>query len=239
MMKREKKEGKISQAPNYVLAAFIIIILVAFIYSFTFNVENKNLVVRFDMLSKAIGILIIGIVVYTVYLIIKNQNKNEENLIRQNSFKISQDLYNNIASEMMKYFPETLFLYNEIMDLGYNTQELEKTIKYDPYKRAMLENYFANILLESLENWINLRKYITSTENGWRYSFYLQFKSPIMQKIWDQNQFIYDNATNDFIRSLIDISKQQEKEKFNDDQALNMVKKIQIGKLSGEREKGF
>jgi hypothetical protein len=233
--KKQTVFTKISKAPNLILIAFIVIILITIIYSFTFNIDNKNLVLRFNILSKGIGILVI----YAVYLTIRHQNKNEENLIRQNSFKISQDLYNNTVSEMMKYFPETLFLYSEINGMGYDIPKLEKEIQYNPYKREILESYFGNILLENLENWINLRQYITSTEAGWRWAFYIQFTSPILTKIWEQNQFIYDKATNQFIRDLKQIAKKQEKEKFNDDEAFNLVKKITIGKLAGEREKGL
>lgn len=227
-----------------ILSTFQIVFLLVFgiliIYTLTVNLENKKSITRFDIIAKGIGILTLVVLVYTAYINERHNNKIQEDIIRQNSYQISKNFYTDMMNQMKNDFPESYFIFNEIeLAEEKSTEELEKEIPHNPYKRRMLENYYSNLILENLENWISLRKYLTASEAGWLMSFYYQLQSPMVQSIWIIYQDEYDPATNNLVKEFIRIGNEAKEKDLSDKQVYKKVTSINIDKLIGEKEKGL
>jgi hypothetical protein len=219
---------------------FLLVFSMLLIFSFTVNLENKRSITRFDIIAKGIGILTLVVLVYTAYINERHNSKIQEDIIRQNSYQISKNFYTDMMNQMKGDFPESYFIFNEIEQAeDLSTEELEKLLPHNQYKRRMLENYYANLILENLENWISLRKYLTASEGGWLMSFYYQLQSPIVQATWENYQNEYDPATNSLVKQFISIGEQAKKENLTDEQVYKKVTSINIEKLVGEKEKGL
>lgn len=226
-------------SPVY-LGVFYVIVVVLLYYVMTVNLKNIESTTRFDLLTKAINVFTVVLLIFTIYINVDNNNRIQEDAIRQNSYAISKNFYTDMMSQMKADFPESVFFFNEIEQMPIaSPEELERTVKYDPIKRKMIENYYSNLILENIENWINLRGYLTTTEAGWLMNFYYQFKSPTLLKLWNEYKDEYDDATNNLIQDFIDISNIQKEKNLSDEQVLELIKKINVEKLTEEKKLGI
>ena len=65
---------------------------------------------------------------------------------------------------------------------------------------------------------------------SWVKTFYYEFSSPILQKIWGNLKDTYSPWTNEIIQKYIDISKQAKKEKWSDYEIDKALLKIDFSK---------
>jgi hypothetical protein len=87
--------------------------------------------------------------------------------------------------DMIKYFPETYILYNQIDTFDDRPEDvILKEIKPDMNKMRILNYYFCEILILNLENFITLKKYLTEADHiSWVLAFYYQSQSKIFRDV--------------------------------------------------------
>ena len=100
-------------SPVY-LGVFYVIVIVLLYYVMTVNLKNIESTTRFDLLTKAINVFTVVLLIFTIYINVDNNNRIQEDAIRQNSYAISKNFYTDMMSQMKADFPESVFFFNEI-----------------------------------------------------------------------------------------------------------------------------
>ena len=214
LWQREKVRKGID--PRFSVFIVVAVILMA-IYVSYLDVNNKR-GVQFDAFSKGFSIISFILVVYVIFINVEHNAKIEEQTNRQQTFNISKDLYINLVNKLSHNYPETYFLDNEIQQFDERTtEELEKIIKYDPNKRKMLEDFYCSALIQQLEDFLTLKKYLVVNQFSWIKTFYYQYYSKILQKRWNELKDTYSPSTNKIIQQFIDIKNKADKEGWSDE----------------------
>ena len=209
------------------LILILIIILIILVYKYS---NNKKIVNGLDSFSKGFSVINFILVIYIIYINVEHNSNNEERANRQESYKITESLWANTMKNMIEYFPETYIIYNQIDTFDdRNEEEILKDIKPNIYKMKQLNYYFSGILIQNLENFITLRKYLTTVDHiSWLITFYYQFQSKIVQENWSKTYLSYSPGVNKIIQQFIDIGKKVEKENLSEENFIMLLKNIKF-----------
>lgn len=204
--------------PPILIALLIISIIVMFIFVFKTkpdSVEQK----QFDTLSKGFSIISVLMLVYVIYINVDYNAVYQENTIRNNSYKISKELYIDIIEKMIDKLPESYFILNEVESIDDRPEEeLLKIIPHDPNKRRAVDNFFCSIIIENFENFLSLKKYLVVEQFAWILTFYYQFQAPSIIKYWTEWKDTYSPIANVVIEQFIQIYNFQKKYDLTDEQ---------------------
>ena len=218
---------------NFLISFFILAVVMIF---FIMKSDPGSIgIKKFDNLSNGFNVLSVVLLVYVIYITIQHNSKIEEQTVRHQSFLISKEFYMDIYDKMAHDFPETYFLYNELGPFDdRTTKEIEKSgdIKYNPQKRAILEEYYSGALIELFENFLSFKRYLIVNHFSWVKTFYYQFESAILREYWENLKDTYSPSTNEIIQQYIDISKEADKNNWSDEQVNKALLDIDFSKTT-------
>jgi hypothetical protein len=201
---RRKEWSEINPIIQYGFFALLILLIIGTAYISL----QSSLIQRLDILQKLFLVVSTFLVIYVLFLNVDFNTRTEEARTRENDLKLSEVLYTKIIREMLEYFPESIFIYNEIAPFDpRSTEELEKVVKYDPLKRKAVEEYFANVLIGNFENLMTMNKYIVGADMGWWLTYYYIFQSAIIQRVWKNVYIFFPPEMIYLVNNFIEIGK--------------------------------
>lgn len=208
---------KISISPSLIILLFISILA---IFVFVFKTSPDSIVQKqFDTLSKGFSIISVLMLVYVIYINVDYNATFQENTIRNNSYKISKELYIDIIEKMIDKLPESYFILNQVETFDDRSEEeLVKIIPHDPNKRLAIDDFFSSIIIENFENFLSLKKYLVIEQFSWILTFYFQFQAPIIIAYWSRWKDTYSPIVNIVIEQFIQIFNFQKKYDLTDEQ---------------------
>lgn len=212
-----------------IVALVILLIILLSVVSIRYS-KSENFMKANDIFSKGFTVINFVLIIYVIYINIQYNSSNDERANRQESYKISKFLWSDTMDNMVKYFPDTYIFYNQIDKFDERTEdEIMKDIKPNQSKMNLLNYYFSNIIVQNLEDFINLKKYLTTVDHiSWMVTFYTMFQSSILQKNWIKVQLAFAPNTSNVIQQFVDIGKKAKEENLNDEQVVELLKKVQL-----------
>lgn len=212
-----------------IIALVILLIIFLSVVSIRYS-KSENFMRSNDIFSKGFTVINFILIIYVIYINIQYNSSNDERANRQESYKISKFLWSDTMDNMIKYFPDTYIFYNQIDKFDERTEEeIMKDIKPNQSKMNLLNYYFSNIIVQNLEDFINLKKYLTTVDHiSWMVTFYNIFQSKILQKNWIKVQLAFSPNTSKVIQQFVDIGKKVKEENLNDEQLVELIKKVQL-----------
>jgi hypothetical protein len=212
-----------------VISLVVILIITLTILTFKFS-GNERFIKANDIFSKGFAVINFVMIIYIIYINIEYNSNNDERANRQESYKISKYLWSDTIDNMVKYFPETYIFYNQLGPFDSRTEEeILKDINPNKSKMEMLNYYFSNLIIQNLEDFLNLRKYLTTADHlSWLVTFYEMFQSKILQKNWNDVKSTFSKNTTIVIQQFVDISDRQDKEKLTEQQVEELLKKVKL-----------
>ena len=212
-----------------IVALVILLIIFLSVVSIRYS-KSENFMRSNDIFSKGFTVINFVLIIYVIYINIQYNSNNDERANRQESYKISKFLWSDTMDNMVKYFPDTYIFYNQIDKFDERTEEeIMKDIKPNQSKMNLLNYYFSNIIVQNLEDFINLKKYLTTVDHiSWMITFYTMFQSNILQKNWIKVQLAFSPNTSNVIQQFVDIGKKAKEENLNDEQVIELLKKVQL-----------
>lgn len=212
-----------------IVALVILLIILLSVVSIRYS-KSENFMKANDIFSKGFTVINFVLIIYVIYINIQYNSSNDERANRQESYKISKFLWSDTMDNMVKYFPDTYIFYNQIDKFDERTEdEIMKDIKPNQFKMNLLNYYFSNIIVQNLEDFINLKKYLTTVDHiSWMVTFYTMFQSSILQKNWIKAQLAFAQNTSNVIQQFVDIGKKAKQENLNDEQVVELLKKVKL-----------
>lgn len=184
---------------------FLLSIVILFMFVFRTSPES-TLQKQFDTLSKGFSIISVLMLVYIIYINVDYNSVFQENAIRNQSYKISKELYIDVYKDMVKDLPESYFILNSVEEFDERDPEfIEKYMegKYNPDRRSIVEAYYSSIIIENFENFLTMKKYLVIEQLAWLMTYYYYFSSEIIQKYWVEWRDTYSEETNEVIEKMV------------------------------------
>jgi hypothetical protein len=189
--------------------------------------DNENFMRGNDIFSKGFTVINFVLIIYVIYINIQYNSSNDERANRQESYKISKYLWSDTMNEMIKYFPETYIFYNQVDQFDKRSEgEILADLKPNPSKMKQLNYFFSNIIIQNLEDFTNLKKYLTTADHiSWLTTFYYMFQSKILQENWEKVKSTFSQNTSNVIQQFVDIGKE---ENLTEDEIIEKLKQVKL-----------
>jgi|688.fasta_scaffold00008_103 hypothetical protein len=207
----------------------IIVLLILLLITLTFKFSGSEKFMRAnDIFSKGFAVINFVLIIYVIYINIQYNANNDERANREQSYKMSKYLWSDTIDNMVKYFPETYIFYNQLEQFDTRTEEeILAELKPNESKTKLLNCYFSNIIVQNLEDFLTLKKYLTTIDHlSWVVTFYQMFQSKILQENWKEVKTTFAPNTSNVIQQFVDIGIKAEKEKLSEGQVAELLKKI-------------
>ena len=226
--KRDIQIWEVAQKIDFdyrIIGLIVIMIIILTIASVKFA-SNDTFTRSNDIFSKGFTVINFVLIIYIIYINIKYNSSNDERANRQESYKISKFLWSDTMKDMVKYFPDTYVFYNQVDKFDTRTdEEIIKDLNPNQSKMKLLNYYFSNIIIQNLEDFINLKKYLTTADHiSWIVTFYNMFQSKILQENWEKVKTSFAINTSNVIQQFVDIGK----EDLSEEQLINKLKKVKL-----------
>lgn len=207
-----------------VVVCLLIIFLIIITVKFS---NNEKFIKSNDIFTKGFTIINFILIIYVIYINVSYNSNNDERANRQESYKISKYLWSDTMNEMLKYFPETYIFYNQVNKFDERSDEkLLDDLKPNISKMKQLNYYFSNLIIQNLEDFINLKKYLTTVDHiSWLITFYYMFQSKILQENWKKVRYTFAENTSNVIQQFIDIGNEVN---LTDDQLTEKIKNVKL-----------
>lgn len=209
-----------------VIVAVCVAIILLIIITVKFS-NNEKFIKNNDIFTKGFTIINFILIIYVIYINVSYNSNNDERANRQESYKISKYLWSDTMNEMLKYFPETYIFYNQVNKFDERSDEkLLDDLKPNISKMKQLNYYFSNLIIQNLEDFINLKKYLTTVDHiSWLITFYYMFQSKILQENWKKVRYTFAENTSNVIQQFIDIGNEVN---LTDDQLTEKIKNVKL-----------